>query len=177
MPLKRNNQKYKYQHNYIHNQMKQNLYKSRNRWRNFYFSRFVLSISVFLQIFLGVQCLLPTKSQTSKEPQIQIHFISDEYEETKSLPSSLLESKDLLLILAELSKKEDPSMRFISTNRTEEIMEVNGKRNSWTEGWVVYVNEERIDGIQMKRGVRVSPNDQIEIRYEAVERVFGRPTP
>ncbi|MCW7494275.1 DUF4430 domain-containing protein [Leptospira sp. 2 VSF19] len=123
-----------------------------------------------------LQCALLTKSKTSKEPVIQIHFISDEYEETKRIPSSLFESKDLLMILADLSKKEDPSMRFISTNRTEEIMEVNGKSNSWSEGWVVYVNDEKMDGIQMKRGIRVGPNDKIEIRYEAVERVFGRPT-
>ncbi|PJZ85179.1 hypothetical protein CH366_02775 [Leptospira harrisiae] len=132
---------------------------------------------IAILIFSGVQCSLTIKSKTSKEPQIQIQFISDEYEETKKIPSSLFESKDLLLILAELSKKEDPAMRFISTNRTEEIMEVNGKSNSWSEGWVVYVNAERVDGIQMKRGVRVSPSDKIEIRYEAVERVFGRPTP
>ncbi|TGK82677.1 hypothetical protein EHQ24_15000 [Leptospira noumeaensis] len=157
--------------------MNQNLYKSRNRWRNFFLLRFILLNQVLFLIFLLSQCSLPSKSKTSQEPQIQIHFISDEYEETKFIPSSLFESKDLLLILAELSKKEDPSMRFISTNRTEEIMEVNGKRNSWSEGWVVYVNEERIDGIQMKRGVRVGPNDKIEIKYEAVERVFGRPRP
>ncbi|EOQ89087.1 hypothetical protein LEP1GSC202_1866 [Leptospira yanagawae serovar Saopaulo str. Sao Paulo = ATCC 700523] len=91
------------------------------------------------------------------------------------IPSGLLETKDLLFLLAELSKKEDPSMRFISTNRTEEIMEVNGVRNTWSEGWVVYVNGERMDGVQMKRGVKVRPTDQIQIRYEAVERVFGRP--
>ncbi|EMY60310.1 hypothetical protein LEP1GSC203_2553 [Leptospira terpstrae serovar Hualin str. LT 11-33 = ATCC 700639] len=128
-------------------------------------------------VLILLQCNLPIKSKKSKAPEIQIQFFSEDYEETKSIPSSLLESKDLLLILAELSKKEDPSMRFISTNRTEEIMEVNGKRNSWSEGWVVYVNEERVDGVQMKRGVRVGPSDKIEIRYEAVERVFGRPTP
>lgn len=124
-----------------------------------------------------LQCSLVSKSKKSKDPQIQIHFLSRDFEETKSIPSSMFESKDLLLVLAELSKKEDPSMRFISTTRTEEIMEVNGKSNSWTAGWVVYVNEERIDGVQMKRGVRISPTDKIEIRYEAVERVFGRPTP
>ncbi|MCW7480887.1 hypothetical protein [Leptospira kanakyensis] len=156
--------------------MNQNLYKSRNGWIHLFLSPFIFIIIVSFLIFFGVQCSLATKSKTSKEPQIQIQFISDEYEETKSIPSSLFESKDLLLILAELSRKEDPSMRFISTNRTEEIMEVNGKSNSWSEGWVIYVNEEKIDGVQMKRGVRVSPSDKIEIRYEAVERVFGRPT-
>ncbi|MBL0955733.1 MAG: hypothetical protein IBJ01_13265 [Leptospira sp.] len=91
------------------------------------------------------------------------------------MPSSLFDRKDLLFLLAELSKNEDPSMRFISTNRTEEIMEVNGIRNSWDAGWVVYVNGERIDSVQMKKGVKVGPNDQIQIRFETVERVFGRP--
>lgn len=177
MRLKRNNQKYKFQLQLKYKLMNQNLYKPWKRWRTLFFSRFVLLNIIAIPVLLSSQCSYPTKSKTSKEPQIQIHFISDEYEETKKIPSSLLESKDLLLILAELSKKEDPSMRFISTNRTEEIMEVNGKRNSWSEGWVVYVNEERVDGVQMKRGVRVSPSDKIEIRYEAVERVFGRPTP
>ncbi|PJZ46783.1 hypothetical protein [Leptospira brenneri] len=140
---------------------------------SFVFS-FVFALGVVL--FLS-QCSLTSKSKISKEPQIQIHFLSKDFEETKSIPSSMFESKDLLVLLAELSKKEDPAMRFISTTRTEEIMEVNGKSNSWTAGWVVYVNEERMDGVQMKRGVRVSPSDKIEIRYEAVERVFGRPTP
>ncbi|TGM59135.1 hypothetical protein [Leptospira vanthielii] len=137
---------------------------------------FVLVLGI-VGIGFILQCSLVSKSKKSKDPQIQIHFLSRDFEETKSIPSSLFESKDLLLLLAELSRKEDPSMRFISTTRTEEIMEVNGKSNSWSAGWVVYVNEERVDGIQMKRGVRVSPSDKIEIRYEAVERVFGRPTP
>ncbi|WP_244241360.1 DUF4430 domain-containing protein [Leptospira perdikensis] len=133
----------------------------------------------FILSFFGfiLQCSIVSKSKKSKDPQIQIHFLSLDYEETKSIPSSMFESKDLLLILAELSKKEDPPMRFISTTRTEEIMEVNGKSNSWSAGWVVYVNEDKVDGVQMKRGIRVSPNDKIEIRYETVERVFGRPTP
>lgn len=125
--------------------------------------------------FVFVSCHTPSNANKSKEPTIQIQFISREYEETKMIPSGLLETKDLLFLLAELSKKEDPSMRFISTNRTEEIMEVNGVRNTWSEGWVVYVNGERMDGVQMKRGVKVRPTDQIQIRYEAVERVFGRP--
>ncbi|EOQ95252.1 hypothetical protein LEP1GSC195_2571 [Leptospira wolbachii serovar Codice str. CDC] len=137
--------------------------------------RFVFALGIIGFGFI-LQCSHLSKSKKSKDPQIQIHFLSLDFEETKSIPSSLFESKDLLLILAELSKKEDPPMRFISTTRTEEIMEVNGKSNSWTAGWVVYVNEERIDGVQMKRGVRVSPSDKIEIRYETVERVFGRPT-
>ncbi|WP_244245330.1 hypothetical protein [Leptospira kemamanensis] len=126
-------------------------------------------------IVFFVNCFSSEKTNKSKEPEIQIHFLSKDFEETKSIPSSLLDRKDLLFLLAELSKKEDPSMRFISTNRTEEIMEVNGIRNSWDAGWVVYVNGERMDGMQLKRGVKVGPNDQIRIRFETVERVFGRP--
>ncbi|WP_041769632.1 hypothetical protein [Leptospira biflexa] len=133
-----------------------------------------LSIFAFSFLVLG-NCNSYPNTKKSKDPQIQIQFISKEFEEIKSIPSSLFETKDLLFLLAELSKKEDPSMRFISTNRTEEIMEVNGLRNSWNEGWVVYVNGERLDGVQMKRGVKVGPRDQIQIRYESVERVFGRP--
>lgn len=129
---------------------------------------------VFILFCIG-NCMTSKTTNKSKEPEIQIHFLSKDYEETKSIPSSLLDRKDLLFLLAELSKKEDPSMRFISTNRTEEIMEVNGIRNSWDAGWVVYVNGERMDGVQLKRGVKVGPNDQIRIRFETVERVFGRP--
>ncbi|TGK46674.1 hypothetical protein EHQ43_06845 [Leptospira bouyouniensis] len=135
---------------------------------------FVLIIFVTSILFF-VSCFSSTSANKTKEPTIQIQFISRDFEENKLIPSGLFESKDLLFLLAELSKKEDPSMRFISTNRTEEIMEVNGVRNTWNEGWVVYVNGERMDGVQMKRGVKVRPTDQIQIRYEAVERVFGRP--
>lgn len=126
-------------------------------------------------ILLLVRCKSTPNAKQTKPPEIQIQFLSREYEETKLFPSGLFETKDLLFLLAELSKKEDPSMRFISTNRTEEIMEVNGVRNTWNEGWVVYVNGEKMDGVQMKRGVKVRPTDQIQIKYEAVERVFGRP--
>ncbi len=135
-------------------------------------------VSLYLLLFLfsfTTNCRSSFAEKKNKEPQIQIQFYAKDYEETKSIPSSLFETRDLLFLLAELSKKEDPSMRFISTNRTEEIMEVNGIRNTWSEGWVVYVNGERLDGVQLKRGVKVNQADQIQIRYESVERVFGRP--
>ncbi|WP_246834567.1 DUF4430 domain-containing protein [Leptospira levettii] len=138
---------------------------------------YTIHLSLFLGLFFFTiaNCKLTRSSQKPKEPEIQIQFLSKDYEETKSIPSSLFDRKDLLVLLAELSKNEDPAMRFISTNRTEEIMEVNGIRNSWDAGWVVYVNGERIDSLQMKKGVKVGPNDQIQIRFETVERVFGRP--
>lgn len=137
---------------------------------------YFVSFCFLLLILLSLgNCHSSFPEKNTKEPQIQIQFDSKDYAETKSIPTSVLETKDLLFLLAELSKKEDPSMRFISTNRTEEIMEVNGIRNTWTEGWVVYVNGERLDGVQLKRGVRVNQTDQILIRYQAVERVFGRP--
>ncbi|XDD43402.1 hypothetical protein AB3N58_03345 [Leptospira sp. WS60.C2] len=143
-------------------------------YRNQYPFFVFLFFSFCVTSFVG-NCHSSFREKKTTEPQIQIQFDSKDYAETKSIPTSILETKDLLFLLAELSKKEDPSMRFISTNRTEEIMEVNGIRNTWTEGWVVYVNGERLDGVQLKRGVRVNQTDQILIRYQAVERVFGRP--
>ncbi|TGN07219.1 hypothetical protein EHS11_18000 [Leptospira ilyithenensis] len=81
----------------------------------------------------------------------------------------------MLLLLAELSQKENPSIRFISTNKTEEIMEINSVRNSWKEGWVIYINGEVVNSVELKLGVRVGMEDKIEIKLIPVERVFGRP--
>ncbi|TGN19092.1 hypothetical protein EHS15_11685 [Leptospira idonii] len=67
-------------------------------------------------------------------------------------------------------------MRFISTNRTEEIMTINGASNSWKEGWVIYVNGEKISPVDLKLGVRVGKEDRIEIKLEKVERIFGQPS-
>ncbi|GBF50609.1 hypothetical protein LPTSP4_21350 [Leptospira ryugenii] len=117
----------------------------------------------------------PSQRRVESASDIQIQFQSSEYEETKRISVPPWESRDLLLLLAELSKKEDPSLRFISTNRTEEIMEVNGLRNSWKEGWTIYLNDQKIMGTDLKKGIRVSPKDKILIRYESVQRVFGKP--
>lgn len=142
------------------------------------FSLFVICIaSSYCQNFANLASGLDADSDEMDErvPEIRIHFLCDEFKETKRIPSSLYEKQDLLNLLAELSKKEDPQLRFISTNTTEEIMEVNGQRNTWKEGWVIYVNEEKISTKALKKGIRVGVEDQIQIRFEAVERVFGRP--
>ncbi|MDF3819964.1 hypothetical protein P3G55_08650 [Leptospira sp. 96542] len=130
--------------------------------------------NVYFVVIIG--CL---SSNNKKQTQIviKIQFESEEYEEIKYIPTSYFEKKDLLLILSELSQKDDPSMRFISTNRTEEIMEVNGLRSSWKEGWVVRVNGAVVTGLELKRGIRVGYNDKIQIRLETVEREFGRLRP
>ncbi|MCZ8343572.1 MAG: hypothetical protein O9301_11100 [Leptospira sp.] len=131
----------------------------------------------FCQNFAKLETSLDLESSEAdvKEPEIRIFFHCEEFKETKRIPTSLYGKQDLLTLLAELSKKEDPQLRFISTNTTEEIMEVNGQRNTWKEGWVIYVNEEKISSKALKKGIRVGVEDQIQIRFEAVERVFGRP--
>ncbi|WP_411821689.1 hypothetical protein [Leptospira sp. 'Mane'] len=107
--------------------------------------------------------------------QIRILVLCSEFEEEFYYPVLIDEKKDLLLILAELSRKENPSIRFISTNKTEEIMEINGAKNSWKEGWVIYINGEDVRPTKLKLGVRVGKEDKIEIKLIPVERVFGRP--
>lgn len=141
--------------------------------RPFFFS---LIFFLFLLHCGADQGYLRNETISNENPKIKIHFVCSEFEETKEMDSSLYEKQDLLILLAELSKKEDPSLRFISTNRTEEVMEVNGVRNTWKEGWVIYVNESKVDGKSLKRGIKVGVSDKIEVKFESVERVFGRPT-
>lgn len=56
-------------------------------------------------------------------------------------------------------------------------MEVDGLRSTWKEGWVVYKNGLRIFPEELKRGIGIRVGDQIEIRFEPMERTFGRPMP
>ncbi|BDA79892.1 hypothetical protein LPTSP3_g28220 [Leptospira kobayashii] len=142
-------------------------------------------LSVFLLVCFAVtDCSgfgsrISNRKKNSKQDsitnQIKIRVLCSEFEEEFYYPILLGEKKDLLLILAELSQKENPSIRFISTNKTEEIMEINGARNSWKEGWVIYINGETISSSELKLGVRVGKEDKIEIKLIPVERVFGRP--
>ena len=108
--------------------------------------------------------------------RISFRFICDEFDDVFYYQTPLFERKDLLTVLAEMSVKEDPAIRFISTNQTEEIMEVNGRRTSWKEAWEVYLNGKKISPYELKRGIRVGESDRIEIKLEATERVFGIPT-
>ena len=136
---------------------------------------FIHFILLFIMIHLGF-CTSETVKNDSYRNKILIHVSCDEFEDSFEFPIYPSEKKDLLAVLADLSIKENPSIRFISTNQTEEIMEINGRRTSWKEGWNIYVNGERISPKELKRGIRIGEKDKIKINLENVERVFGKPT-
>ncbi len=144
-------------------------------------SFFCVLLSVFVAVAhcSGFGSEISNRKKTLKQNhitnQIKIHVLCSEFDEEFYYPVLLGEKKDLLLVLAELSRMENPSIRFISTNKTEEIMEINGARNSWREGWVIYINGEVVNSTELKLGVRVGMEDKIEIKLIPVERVFGRP--
>jgi hypothetical protein len=121
-------------------------------------------------------CFTSKREMDRSDIKIKLQVICDEFEEVFTYPTPLSERKDLLSLLGELSLKESPSIRFISTNTTEEIMEINGRRTSWKEGWNIYLNGELVSPQELKRGLKVYEKDKILIRLEKIERVFGKPT-
>jgi hypothetical protein len=131
---------------------------------------------LLIAISFNLYCSSSTTEIDRSKNRIQLRFVCDEFDDNFYYQTPLLEKKDLLAVLAELSLSENPAIRFISTNQTEEIMEVNGRRTSWKEAWQVYINGQKISPYDLKKGVRVSEKDKIEIRLEATERVFGIPT-
>ncbi|WP_246052113.1 hypothetical protein [Leptospira idonii] len=143
-----------------------------NVMNGFLFRILLLCVIMFVNCTSGLQ----RKRNSYDQEGIHIHVSCSEFEESFYYPTPFSEKKDLLQVFAELSQKENPSMRFISTNRTEEIMTINGASNSWKEGWVIYVNGEKISPVDLKLGVRVGKEDRIEIKLEKVERIFGQPS-
>ncbi len=137
--------------------------------------RILFVIFCFFTIVSIFSCMTPSEIDRSSH-RIQLRVKCDEFDDTFYYPTPLMERKDLLTVLAELSLKENPAIRFISTNQTEEIMEVNGRRTSWKEAWHIYLNGQLLSSEDLKKGVRVGEKDKLEIRLEATERVFGIPT-
>jgi len=133
-------------------------------------------IFVFLGLSFYIQYQSPKSEMDRSEHRIMLRFICDDFDDEVYYPTPLFERKDLLAVLADLSIRENPSIRFISTNQTEEIMEVNGRRTSWKEAWEVYLNGKKISPYDLKTGIRVGEKDKIVVKLEAVERVFGTPT-
>lgn len=134
------------------------------------------SILFSLSLLLLFDCQQNRSNADRHDGSIKIRVLCDEFDDEFHYPTPLSEKKDLLQVLAELSLRESPSIRFISTNQTVEIMEINGRQNTWKEGWSIYLNGQFISISGLKKGVRVEERDIIEIRIEAIERVFGKPT-
>lgn len=133
-------------------------------------------VNFFCFVFACVfSCTTPNEIDRS-DHRIQLRVKCDEFDDIFYYPTPLMEKKDLLTVLAELSLKENPAIRFISTNQTEEIMEVNGRRTSWKEAWHIYLNGQLLTSHELKQGIRVGKKDKLEILLEATERVFGIPT-
>jgi hypothetical protein len=137
--------------------------------------RYVVCILLAFSM-LGISGCQSTSEIDRSEIRIKLRFVCDEFDDLFYYPTPLMERKDLLTVLAELSLKENPAIRFISTNQTEEIMEVNGRRTSWKEAWEIYLNGQKITPYDLKKGIRVGDKDKIEIKLEPTERVFGTPT-
>jgi hypothetical protein len=136
---------------------------------------------VFLFLLLTVHmtflsCGISRHERSEAENHVLIQVVCDEFDDAFYYPIPAFEKKDLLGILAELSVSENPSIRFISTNQTEEIMEINGRRTSWKEGWNLYLNGKYLSPSDLKRGLKVGSFDTIRIKLETTERVFGIPT-
>lgn len=96
------------------------------------------------------------------------------YYEGKTQEYKLPEQKpqmDLLEIFARMSAMESPPMRFITTNNSVEIYEVDGIRNSNAKEWAVYVDKKWISGESLKKGVVVPQNAKIEILYLKAVRI------
>ncbi len=127
-------------------------------------------------VFYFCTCSSEIRELDRSEHRIEIRFECDEFEDSFYYPTPRLESKDLLTVMGEMSLKENPSIRFISTNQSVEIMEVNGRKTSWKEVWFIYLNGKKISSFDLKNGVRVGEKDTIKIRLEFTERVFGQPT-
>ncbi len=81
---------------------------------------------------------------------------------------------DLVDLLSELSLRENPPMRFISTLSTIEIYDVYGTRNNFENEWSLYVNGKKVSWERLKQGINVERDSEILLRYEKGYRVPTR---
>jgi hypothetical protein len=132
--------------------------------------KIILSLG-FLSLFL--QCSFG-KTQDTLAPDSPGYRITVDYGEQKETYfwQSSLSHVDLMDALAEFSLREDPSMRFITTNQTIEIYDILGTRNSYTHGWKIYLDGELLSPERLKKGVKISQSTKVLIQYASVQRLL-----
>ncbi len=81
------------------------------------------------------------------------------------------EEMDLLELLEEASLKESPSLRFMTTKQSVEVIRVNEWNNTWKEAWFLYLHEERLTGEEIKKGKKIENGSTLSLRYEKVDRL------
>lgn len=142
---------------------------------NTYILKFILSLGILI---LVSNCAIG-KSQDRSRTDILGYSITVDYgrdKETYFWESNLSEI-NLMDALAEFSLREDPSMRFITTNQTIEIYDILGTRNSYTHGWKIYLDGVLLSPEKFKKGVKVSQSTKILIQYVPVQRLLYQRSP
>lgn len=85
---------------------------------------------------------------------------------------SYRESMNLNDLFTEFSLRNDPSMRFITTNQSIEIYDVMGTRNNYYKEWRIYLDNKHLPGEKLRKGVTVNQDSRIELRFRDAVRII-----
>ncbi|MCC5815520.1 MAG: hypothetical protein JJT78_12250 [Leptospira sp.] len=128
----------------------------------------ILIISIFF-----FQCGILFQNTKNFDDKLGFKMIVyyEDREEIYFLPSEV-DRMDLNDLFSEFSLRNDPSMRFITTNQSIDIFDIMGTRNNFQKEWVIYLNGKYISGSVLKKGVLVHQNSKLVLRYTKASRMI-----
>jgi len=76
-----------------------------------------------------------------------------------------LKTRDVLDVLIRYSLENNPPLRFLSTNDSDEVIAVDHWKNTWTSRWKVFLEERLIDPKDLRKGVKMKAIEKIRLVY------------
>jgi len=129
-----------------------------------YLSRVTILVFIF-SLFLFSDC--HTNSPKNQNSIVGYKLIVDypDRKEVYILPIENIVGNELSDILAGYSLQQDPSIRFVSTSQSIEVMDVLGTRNNFQYAWRLYVDYKEVSPSDLKKSKPVQLNQIIQLKY------------
>jgi len=128
--------------------------------------RFTLLILLPLLMISQIHCSL-FEANKREVPKVGYKLLVD-YPDNKEmyiLPVELVTTNELLDILAGFSLQQDPSIRFVTTSQSIEVMDVLGTRNNYQYAWRLYVDYKEVSPTDLKKSKPIQLNQIIQLKY------------
>lgn len=132
----------------------------------------VFSMVLILTSFLFSNC--QTNSQKNQNSILGYKLIVDypDRKEVYILPVENIVGNELSDILAGYSLQQEPSIRFVSTSQSIEIMDVLGTRNNLQYAWRLYVDYKEVSPSDLKKSKPIQLNQIIQLKYLPLRKVI-----
>ena len=128
----------------------------------------ILFLFLIQILFITINCSFiyrkKSNPQTESYPSYRLFVDFPDRKEIYTLREDS-SSNDLSEILANFSLNQDPSMRFVTTNQTIEVIDVLGTRNNLQFAWRLFIDYKELTCKDLKKGKSISTNQMIQLKF------------